>query len=343
MVPWSSCRVVRKITARPQIPDYFLPDNLQKIAEELGSWGSFSDVLRQSLISSGDPEPGGILTEQPSWLNLPSLCCQAAGGDPEMAIGVNAAWGMLYTAAHTMDAVQDNDDPDAWWADLGPPAAINIATSLYAGSGLFLLELFHQGIAHETALDILHQFQHTILKMCAGQHLELTQKELSLEDYWRIAQAKSGSFFSLACYAGARLATEDPAKLACFKDFGNHLGIMIQISDDARDIWAAGKNGNSSLANPFYLLPVIFALSVLPGEECDKLWKTLQKPVLDPDEIDAIRIRLEESGAGLYLVTKTEEHRIRAIHSLEQLNLQAALYNRLVQLLDQLSYLGPVN
>jgi len=335
--------VVRKITARPQIPDYIFPDNLQKIAEELGAWGSFSDVLRQSLFSNGAPEPGGILAEQQTWLNLPSYCCQAAGGDPEMAMEVNAAWGMLYTAAHTMDAIQDHDDPDAWWVDLGPPAAINIATSLYAGSGLFLLELFHQGIAHETALDILHQFQHTILNMCAGQHLELSQKELSLEDYWRIAQAKSGSFFSLACYAGARLASDDPAKLTCFKDFGNFLGIMIQISDDAKDIWGLAKNGNSSLSNPLCLLPVIFALSVLSREECDTLRNTLQKPVEDPDEFDAIRIQLEETGAGLYLVTKLEEHRIQAIQSLERLNLQAALYNRLVHLLDQLSYLGPAN
>jgi geranylgeranyl pyrophosphate synthase len=213
-------------------------NNLQRIADGFSAADPFINALRQSLSTNKNQESVTQSQEQFSWMELPGLCCQAAGGESEMALDINNAWGLLYTAAHMMDSIVDGDEPDAWWADFSPPAAINIATAMYAISGLFLTELFNREIPHDAVIDILGRFQCTILEMCAGQHIELSKMSLSLDDYWRIAEAKSGSFFGLACYAGARLATDDLNQLNGFFDYGFHLGTLIQISDDAKDIWS---------------------------------------------------------------------------------------------------------
>ena len=75
------------------------------------------------------------------WSALPGLCCQAAGGRAQLAEPVAAAWLLFYVAAHLMDDLEDQDNPDPWWRSLGPGAAINIATGLYFSAGLALQEL----------------------------------------------------------------------------------------------------------------------------------------------------------------------------------------------------------
>ena len=317
-----------------------VPDHLQKFVEEFGAWGSFVDVMRRSLISEGTQETVNQSPEKFSWMELPDLCCQAAGGDPVSTSGVKAAWGMLYTAAHMMDTVVDGDNTEEWWASISPPAAINIATALYGGSGLILSELFNEGTSYDVAIDILGKFQHTILKMCAGQHLELSKRELSLNEYWRITEAKSGSFFGLACYAGARLATDDLNILKYFLDFGTHLGTIIQMNDDVKDIWPSKTDRNISLSNPFCLLPIIYALSVLSKEESAYLLNLLQDGEEYPKSMNKIRVQLEEIGAGLYLMTKAEQHRLMALQSLQRTNMNVAIYNKFENILSHLCFSG---
>jgi geranylgeranyl pyrophosphate synthase len=332
--------LVFKITKIPPNPTDTLPDYLQQIVDEFGVWGSFNDVIRQSLVSKKTQELTELNQKKFSWVELPDLCCQAVGGDPAPSPEVKTAWGLLYTAAHLMDAVVDGDNPDEWWVSIGPPAAINVATALYGCSGLALRELFNKEDSYDVAIDILGKFQHTILKMCAGQHLELTKKELSLEDYWRVAKAKSGSFFGLACYAGARLATDDPDTLVSFLDFGFHLGIIIQIGDDGKDIWSSETNGNSSLSNPLCLLPVIYALSVLSEEKSTHLLNFIHNVEQNPELAGNLHIQLEGTGADLYIVTKVEQHRLKALQALQRLNIQSAIYNRFEKLLSSLSFIG---
>ena len=89
------------------------------------------------------------------WVILPGLCCQAAGGKIESTLEISAAWLLLYTAAHTVDTIEDGDqDPRI---DLlgGTGAAINIA------NGLFL---------------------------SATRLLNSLQKRMSLKTWWRISQ-----------------------------------------------------------------------------------------------------------------------------------------------------------
>jgi geranylgeranyl pyrophosphate synthase len=321
---------------------------IQQLLESLSDSGvcqSFMDIMHHSILdgaadtSLGNPSQD---TTGVSWVELPGLCCQAMGGDLEVSTWVTAAWGLLYTAAHTMDTIEDNDKADPWWADLGPPAAINTATGLYAGSTLALIQLLHQGVPRSTVMDILGKFHQTILRMCSGQHIDITRRKFSLDEYWQVAELKSGSFFGLACYAGARLATNDPSALSCLYHFGSHIGMLIQINDDLKDVYSSLIGEISKLNHPLCLLPIVYTMDVSPPDICSQLSKALEELEESPERLLEVREILERSGTGLYLITKAEQHHQQAILALDGMDIKHPIYNRLNDILDQVNLLKKV-
>jgi len=232
--------------------------------------------MRLSLSSGNDP--GGDAPPRHSWLSLPGLCCQAAGGNPHEADGVAAAWVLLYTAAHLFDSVQDDDPADPWWQSLGPGPAINVATGLLTSAWLVLAEL---GIHRPVVQQLIQDFQQTVLLMASGQHLDLTDMRPSLQAAWAIAEVKSGAFFGLACRSGARLAGAPQQVTDQYGEYGFNLGLIVQIGDDLEDI-RAGRAVPS--------LPVAYSMEMALGAD--------------------------DSGVRLYLATKLAQFRARALESL---------------------------
>ncbi len=152
------------------------------------------------------------------WASLPGLCCQAAGGEAEWADDVTLAWLLFYAAADLMDSVQDQDEPDEWWQEKGPGAALAAASGLYFSGSFALDQLNRKEETAQAAPGVITDFYHTFLTMTSGQYQDLTAEAATLEDYWRQAASKSGAFFQLACLAGARLASSDPAILGAYGD-----------------------------------------------------------------------------------------------------------------------------
>ncbi len=214
-----------------------------------------------------------------SWLALPGLCCQAAGGDPKDADNVAAAWVLLYTAAHLFDSVQDGDPADPWWQALGSGPAINVATGLLTSAWLVLAQL---EIQRQVVQQLIQDFQQTVMHMASGQHLDLTDRRPSLRSAWAIAEAKSGAFFGLACRSGARLADAPRQVTDLYGEYGFNLGLIVQIGDDLEDV-QAGRS-----AAP---LPVAYCREMALGKD--------------------------DGGAQLYLATKLAQFRARALNSLD--------------------------
>lgn len=233
--------------------------------------------MRLSL-SSGNAQTADAPPRH-SWLSLPSLCCQAAGGDPQEADRVAAAWVLLYTAAHLFDSVQDDDPADPWWQALGPGPAINVATGLLTSAWLVLAQL---KIQRQVVQQLIQDFQQTVLRMASGQHLDLTDPRTSLRAAWAIAEAKSGTFFGLACRSGAQLAGAPQQVTDHYGEYGFNLGLIVQIGDDLEDL-QAGRS-----APP---LPVAYCREMALGAD--------------------------DRGAQLYLATKLAQFRALALNSLD--------------------------
>ena len=248
---------------------------------------------------------------------LPNLCCQAAGGQPEWADDTTAAWLLFYVGAHIMDSVEDQDPPDDWWKSFGPGLAINIASVFYFSASMALQDLYKHERSKNVANDVIDDFNQSFLLMCEGQHNDLLQKEPTLDQYWEIAGAKSGTFFSLACRSGARLATDDTIRIEAFSKFGYHLGVLIQILDDLDDLDPEDLFDLFDNRDRLYsTLPFVYALEVSTTEEREKLLVSMNSEEIDKEMFSEIVSLIDKSGSGIYILAEIEKHRSKAIESL---------------------------
>lgn len=280
-----------------------IKDNWNK----LGVWSELNSAMRLVL-----PEPGNepdLRLDPGRWLVLPGLCCQAAGGRIESTIEISAAWLLLYTAAHVVDTIED-EDLDPLISKLGGSgAAINSANGLFLSAILQLQSMHEKDIPEDLAANITTDYLETILLMTSGQHLDLTIPQIDLYQWWQIAEAKSGGFFSLACRAGARLGTSDSQKVKSFSEYGFHLGLMLQILDDLEDfqLLLESKEGASriSLARS---LAAAYASDVLPDETKDEFIQLARSDSPQKGMGDKLIGMLDDCGAGLYMLTELEKH-----------------------------------
>jgi len=250
---------------------------------------------------------------------LPGLCCQAAGGEPDWADDLALAWLVFYAAAHLIDSVQDADEPQAWWADRGESVALSAFTGLYFSACLALNGLSQNPATRAMGGEIARDFYRTFLVMGSGQHADLTLPSLSLEQYWRQADTKSGVFFSLACRTGARLATADSDRLEAYASYGHHLGLLIQITDDLEDIYPpedAGAYGQKRLFARS--LPVVYALDVIPAQQAGRLKDCLREAPLSAKAAQEALDLVDRSGAADYVSVVIEQHKIEALQALER-------------------------
>jgi len=254
-----------------------------------------------------------------SWTDLPGLCCQAAGGHPEWADDLAVAWLLFYSAAHLMDKIQDQDEPDPWWQNLGPGAALSVASGLYFSASAALNQLYLHSVSYTTVAQIAKDFYDCFLVMTSGQYSELTNPFPSLEKYWELAAAKSGTFFALAARSAARLATDNNEKLNNFERYGHHLGLFIQMRDDLDDVRPPAENtAYGQRVEISRSLPVIYALSVLPALDGERLRNSLHKAPEDTRAAEDVIRLLNQSNAALYIMAEMERHRQLALQAIHQ-------------------------
>lgn len=302
-------------TVRPG--NHELARRLLERVESLWSEGAVEPEYRQAMRAALAPAKSSP-SSRPVGFNflpliaLPAWSCEAVGGNWLQAEPVAAAWGMLYYAAHLLDAVEDSQ------GDAGPQptpsqgSTINVAIGLISTATLALNALEDAGTSSKTAREERGRFHGAVLTMCGGQHSDLTRLEPTLEQCWQAAEAKSGAFFALACWAGARLACSDSTQTDLFGQFGQNLGAVIQIRDDLSGLTpVAGEPSDLSSAGR-WTLPVAYAMSVVPDSERAQLRRLLQAAPKDVAALAEARRRIIESGAVLYLTVEVERRRQQA-------------------------------
>jgi len=269
---------------------------------------------------------------------LPGLCCQAAGGDPLWTDNITSAWYLLYVAAHLMDSVQDQDEPDDWWADLGPGAALSVATGLFFSASQALNNLLNDPHTRHAAASIIEDFSQSFLHMSGGQYRDLTQPQPTLDQYWEVSSAKSGVFFALACRGGARLATDDTQFLAAYGSFGEQIGALVQIRDDLQDLQPFQSSDLSTWRRKLsHSLASVYALEVLPQLERERLQECLAAVPFDLQVVENALHLIDQSGAGLYLLVEMERHRSLGLAALERTSGRPPAIEILASFLNDLS------
>lgn len=285
--------------------------------ESLWAEADVETTYRQAMYAALVP-PGNPLARQQvshdgiQFVALPGLCCETAGGNSHGADLVADAWGLLYYAAHLLDAVEDGQVEIGSPSSPGAGSMTNVAIGLMTSAMLALNALEDSGTSPEVSQNIRSRFHGTVLRMCGGQHADLTRPEPSLDECWQAAQAKSGAFFALACWAGARLASCDSSQPDLFGLFGQNLGTVIQIRDDLSGLSPVAGEISDLASGGSWTLPVAYTMSVVPEGERDQLRRLLRAAPNDAAARAEARRRIIESGAVLYLTIEVERRRRQA-------------------------------
>ena len=123
---------------------------------------------------------------------------------------------------------------------------------------------------------------------------------MSVPDYYKIVEMKTGALFAASAELGAFLSETTPERIGALKQFGLKLGTAYQVYDDCLDLVGTeeeiGKTLGSDLRKGKLTLPLIFLLqSARRSGDHDKVSALL----LGGDEVEAEKIvsMLSERGA----------------------------------------------
>ena len=309
---------------------------LEVIWAESGACPSFVSEMHRTL-SFFKSENKNTDNGSNRWALLPGLCCQAAGGDQNWTQDLATAWYLFYIAAHLMDKLEDHDKIEFLLGELGTGPLLNTISGLYFSASLVLNNLWINEETRGPAAEIITDFHNGFLKMCGGQHQDLIYDEPNLEQFWEIIAAKSGLFFSMACRAGARLATDDAIRLEGYGKFGHHIGMLIQVFDDLEDL----KNFSRPRSLTQWLklrrtLPFIYTIEVLSPSARNRFLQCLHNAPQLPDAAEEALHLINHSGAALYINVEIARHQEEALLGLGQAEPLSVAAEKLVGLLDSL-------
>ena len=129
--------------------------------------------------------------------------------------------------------------------------------------------------------EISRAIARTAATVCSGEMIQTQRRfdlNLTVEDYLRIVQMKTGSLFSAAAELAAVISEAGPEMIERFKNFGFQIGTAYQIYDDCVDLAGTesvtGKTLGTDLRKGKFTLPVLFFLrsaSEFERERCCQL------------------------------------------------------------------------
>ena len=291
-------------------------------------------ALMHSVISQALKPYEESPSTQISTFFLPAVIASALGKEEESALGVTSAWLLLQLSAHLLDKVEDQEVNETIFNHDRPDLILNLTTGLIFAAEFLLDHLEEDGIDPRAAADLRLAFNKYILRVCGGQHDDLSFAQPDLSLCWQITQVKSGMFFGLGCFAGARLATADADCLSLFWDYGVHLGIIKQIADDVES-FIRQENRKSDFVSGKWTLPVAYSVGILPEPTSGILKEMLARAPYDQQAEKNAREKMVQAGALIYLKLETTKHAFQAKQAIQQIQLENFEQKDLTALLTQ--------
>jgi geranylgeranyl diphosphate synthase, type I len=198
---------------------------------------------------------------------LAFLSAEAVGGTAASAIDAAVAVELVHNFSLLHDDVMDGDRtrrhrPTAWVV-FGIPAAILAGDALLVLATQVLAESDGPLAGHGPAW-----LGEALLTLVEGQCADLTlagRDDVGLADCLAMASGKTGALLGAACALGAFAGGGSPEQSATLRQFGEHLGLALQLVDDLLGIWGdprvTGKPVRADLAARKKSLPVVAALT----------------------------------------------------------------------------------
>ena len=198
---------------------------------------------------------------------LATLSAEASWADAAVGAPGGVAVELVHNFSLLHDDLMDGDverrhRPTAW-ALWGPSVALLAGDALSTLATDVLLRTPNPA-APQAALALCE----ATAEMIAGQADDLAfeaRRSVSVEECMGMSTAKTGALLGCAASLGAILAAAPPATVRALRDFGRHLGVAFQATDDLLGIWGdpatTGKPTGNDIRQRKKSMPIVSALA----------------------------------------------------------------------------------
>lgn len=257
---------------------------------------------------------------------LCALACEAAGGRLDDAIPAAAAVELVQNFSLVHDDIEDGDRErrhrPTVWVVWGVPQAINAGSSMQA---LVNDAVLRTAAPPATVLDLLRALTNAMVEMTEGQHLDIafqSRPDVTVAEYEDMAARKTGALMEAAAFCGARLATDDAAKLAAWRALGRAFGQAFQARDDLLGVTGVPSRTGKPVGNDIRArkkaLPLVFARAAATPEGRDTLDAAMREDPVSDEAVAAVTDLMERSGALSSTRRVVESATARALSALEE-------------------------
>jgi octaprenyl-diphosphate synthase len=186
-------------------------------------------------------------------------------------------------------------------------------SSVLVGDFLFT-KSFDLMVSHHNE-EILKVMSKATTELAEGEILELlkTSDARTLEEeYYEVISCKTAVLLSAACEIGALLGGVEEKKRHALRDFGLHVGMAFQLTDDLLDYTSSdrtlGKDAGRDLREGKVTLPLIHALKSVTEEERKSIEKDLAKPSITGKDFRKVKKIIEKYGGLDYTARVSRGH-----------------------------------
>lgn len=255
----------------------------------------YSDVLPALDLSMNLLRAGGKRI-RPSLMILSAMASGEC--DPQRLVNLAAAAELVHMASLVHDDVVDetHERRGASTANESWGNKVSVLGGDYLLSKSFLL------LAENANSEIMHILSTTAVRMTESEILQASgEGDLAVweTDYWRIIRDKTAVFLGACCECGAILACANTGTRELLREYGVHLGLAFQITDDILDIAGdraiTGKETGTDLMHGKFTLPVLLALR--DSDQSGDLRAMLTKGRLTRSEAQEVAVKVAETGA----------------------------------------------
>ncbi len=207
------------------------------------------------------------------------LAARAVGPVESAHVTLAAVVEMIHTATLIHDDILDEADRRRYLATCN--AIWDNQASVLLGDYLFTHAFYLASTLDTTfACRVIGQATNVV---CEGELRQVRSRgdfELSEAEYFNIIEAKTARLCECCCQLGAHYAGGDADEVRRLAEYGKHLGIAFQITDDLLDVLGdarkVGKSLGTDLEKQKLTLPVIRALQLADGDGRRELLEVLR-------------------------------------------------------------------
>ncbi|MGW5362447.1 polyprenyl synthetase family protein [Actinopolymorpha pittospori] len=268
----------------------------------------------------------------------------ALAADAPAAAGVPAALAceLVHNFSLLHDDVIDGDTerrhrPTVW-------ARFGISAAILAGDALLSLANEVLGEARSDQVpDAVRRLGATVRQLIAGQTADVAfekRDDVTLEECMSMAADKTAALLACSTSLGAVLAGAPPTLVRGLAEFGNHVGMAFQLTDDLLGIWGdpvlTGKPVLSDLRACKKTVPVVAALtsSTAAAAELRDLYN--RPDPLDEGELIRAAVLVDEAGGRAWTEEEADRQLAAGVRALDPLELPEEIREDLARIARRL-------